>query len=495
MPATTSKVISNTIIYFVSGIIPPMAGIFLLPLYTRFLTPEDYGILALTILFSGLVSVIFTFQLNMAIIRLYVDYEDEVERKVFLGSICSFSYLVSFLLFFALWLLGERIFDIIFKTDIPFYPYWFLTIVATVFGMPQRHFKALLRIQEKAKSFAILNLLFFFFTVSFNIVFVVFLREKAVGIIKANCIVNTSMFFFYWFSVRRDIAIVFSFSEIIKALRFSLPLVPHTIANYIYSWSDRFILERFVSLGNIGIYSLADKFTIISRTVVTSFNGSYAPHFFKKCAKGDDLSENQQVMTYWFVGMVLFTLFLCFFLEDAIIIALPASYHPAVPIAPILIFGYIFRGFAGFPWWAVYFAKKTWWISFTSIIAGLSNIVLNLCFVPRYGIRGAAWATTFSFFVLCLLSFVGSQIYFPLKYNWSKIIRAAIAGIIAYVVFYFVHVSPVRIYIIFEKMAWMLVCIGILFLLKVVSLNDIRQLFIVGKNSWKRKDTSKVKED
>ena len=120
---------------------------------------------------------------------------------------------------------------------------------------------------------------------------------------------------------------------------------------------------------------------------------------------------------------------------------------------------------------------------------------MNLCFVPRYGIRGAAWATTFSFFVLCLLSFVGSQIYFPLKYNWSKIIRAAIAGIIAYVGFYFVHVSPVRIYIIFEKMAWMLVCIGILFLLKVVSLNDIRQLFIVGKNAWKRKYTSKVKED
>ena len=494
MPATTSKVISNTIIYFVSGIIPPLAGFFLLPLYTRFLAPEDYGILALTILFSGLVSVIFTFQLNVAIMRLYVDYEDEVERKILLGSICSFSYLVSVLLFFALWLLGERLFDIIFKMDIPFYPYWFLTIIATVFGMPQRHFKALLRIQERAKSFAILNLLSFFFTVSFNIVFVVFFRERVVGIIKANCIVNTSMFFFYWFSVRRDITVAFSISEIIKALRFSLPLVPHTIANYIYSWSDRFILERFVSLGNIGIYSLAEKFTTISRTVVTSFSGSYAPHFFKKCAKGDDLSENQQVMTYWFVGMVPFTLFLCLFLEDVIIIALPISYHPAAPIAPILIFGYIFRGFANFPWGAVYVAKKTWWISFTSIIAGLSNIVLNLYFVPRYGIRGAAWATTFSFFILCLLSFVGSQIYFPLKYHWSKIIRAAIAGVFVYVGFHLMNVSSTRIYIILEKVIWMLVFIGMLFLLRIVSLHHIRQLFFMGKNAWKRKYTSNVKE-
>ena len=135
MPKSDSKrVISNSIIYTISGLLQKCFSFFLLPLYTAYLTTEDYGITSLSSTFIMTMSFIVSLSLFNSIMRFYVDYkQDQTKLKRFYGTVSNFVLLSSLLWFVLLTIFRRPLSHFVF-TDIDYYPIIAVTLLSLAFN-------------------------------------------------------------------------------------------------------------------------------------------------------------------------------------------------------------------------------------------------------------------------------------------------------------------------------------------------------------------------
>ena len=134
MMAKNSKVISNSIIYSISGLLIKCFSFFLLPLYTAYLTTADYGVTNIANSFLSTMGFVVAFSLYSAVIRFYVDLKDDPERlKRFYGTIILF-VTASGILFFVLFSLGRSLLTKYVFSEMDYFPIIFLCLMSLIFN-------------------------------------------------------------------------------------------------------------------------------------------------------------------------------------------------------------------------------------------------------------------------------------------------------------------------------------------------------------------------
>jgi O-antigen/teichoic acid export membrane protein len=211
---------------------------------------------------------------------------------------------------------------------------------------------------------------------------------------------------------------------------FSLPLVPHSLAAWILELSDRAILERYVSLKDLGLYSLGYQFGSVILLLATAINFAWTPFFFKTVEReGKDANQRlAQLTTYY-------TMFLCFvalaiglFIKEIIQLMAAPAFHPAYQVAYWIIGGQLLAGLYFIPANFLFFKRATRVIPVVTISAGFANLGINLLLVPHYGIIAAAWSTFLSYgLMLALVWFFASRVY-PFPYEYRRLVRIVLAA-------------------------------------------------------------------
>ena len=123
--------LKNLSLYALGDIFPKAIGLFLLPIYTRYLSPEDYGLVQSMAVLSWFLIILFTFSFDRSLSRLYFDCKTEKDKKDLLGTIFYFIFIISTFLLCLLFVLQTWM-DLIF-TSIDFYPYFVYTIFTSYF--------------------------------------------------------------------------------------------------------------------------------------------------------------------------------------------------------------------------------------------------------------------------------------------------------------------------------------------------------------------------
>ena len=149
----------NAFLYTIATMMTPAIGVILLPVYTAYLTPAEYGIMTTVQAFVGVLQLIMILSLHGAVTRLYYDFIDKnEERKKYIGSIFLFILLFAGLLSISLLLLKPILSNLLFH-NIPSEPFFLymvlLSFLTGIIWMPL----ALLRVQERAWNFFIISLL------------------------------------------------------------------------------------------------------------------------------------------------------------------------------------------------------------------------------------------------------------------------------------------------------------------------------------------------
>ena len=167
------KLILNSVIYSFSGLLIKCFSFFLLPIYTAYLTTEDYGIINLSSSFLNTMGVIVTFSLFSAVMRFYVDLKDD-ERKLkrFYGSVILFTCISGGIWTGLLIFLQDPLSKLVFSGT-AFFPVVFVSVISLVFSCLHTIYDNILKSQQKASKASILNIAYFLVTVSLNIFFVV----------------------------------------------------------------------------------------------------------------------------------------------------------------------------------------------------------------------------------------------------------------------------------------------------------------------------------
>ena len=394
----------------------------LIPLYTRFLTTSDYGILGVTDMVSAVIVIILTLQLAGAITIHYFRLDDN-KRRLLISTIWLFFLAIPTGVTIALTAMGGKWFSAMFP-NIPFSPYIQIALVVgylTIFSViPQ----ILFRLREQPIPYVIFNLAGFGVKIGLSIWFVVGLHMGAIGVLWAFLISNGILAVAYILVILRDVNWTFSWSMLKKSLLLSLPLMPHVLGSWALSLSDRAILQAYVSLSDLGIYRLAFQFSSVYLLFIIAANNAWIPFFFKKAIDRNSWGVIVRLATYLILALTIIGSGIAIFSGDVIRIMTPTIYHPAARIVPLLVLGsslsIVYLVWVN----ATVFSKRTGWMAIATVIAASTNVIANILTIPTFGIMAAAVNAVLGNAVLALIHFFVSRRLLPLPHEygrWAKV--------------------------------------------------------------------------
>jgi O-antigen/teichoic acid export membrane protein len=200
------------------------------------------------------------------------------------------------------------------------------------------------------------------------------------------------------------------------------------------SASDRYVLGRFVSLHEVGVYSTGSSLGQGMKLFLSSFEQAWAPFYFGVMSEPDAKATLARVTTYAVLILGLLSAGLAACARDVVTVALPAPFHPAARIVPWIGLGVALQGVYLLTSIGLNITKHTEYYPMATGIAATASVVANLLLIPPYGIVGAAWANTLGYGVLALVSWRFSQRFYPIEYEVGRLVRIVAAAGAALVV-------------------------------------------------------------
>lgn len=410
-----------------------MIGFFLIPVYTYYLTPSDYGIISVASVIASVLAIIFIFGQNGSLSRFYYGVRDsEEEFRDYLSTIIIFIFVTTLGITIFLSVFGNLFFPLIVK-DLPFNPYILLVLWTTFFSTPLLIYLTLCQVREKAFFYSIINIIQFLLTTSLIIYFVVFLREGALGNLLAQFIVAIVFLAVTLFLIRKEMKFTFDTSSLKSSLAFGIPLIPHSLAGWLIALVDRLILNNFYGLAIVGIYSLGYQFANIVGFAASAINFAWVPFFMSAATeRGEAAKKDFSIITTYFVLLLFFiALGISILSKDVINFLTPVSYHEAVIVIPVIVAAFVFSGLYYMVANQLFFVKKTNILPFITGAAAVIIIIANFILIPPFGMIGAAFATLIAYLFIFCVTFYFSHKYYPISYEYQRIFK--IVGISVFI--------------------------------------------------------------
>jgi len=423
----------NSIIYSLSGVITRGVGIFLVPLYTRVLTPADYGILAITSTVGNLLVIILSFAIHSSFTRLYFETSSEKEHRSLVGTLLAFLILVPGAFAIGLELVGRAGWLSFFKS-VPFRPYLSLTLWSSYFSLFMNLPQTIYITRQQPRPVMGLNILNSLLIIGLSLYFVLYLRQGVVGSLMAMLVAAAIMAFLSVALTAHFASRTLSLEKLKAALLFSLPLVPHLLTQWGLNLSDRFILEPAVPASQLGLYNLGYQVGGIVTIFTLAISNSISPIFIAKLKDPDQRPSVPRLGTFavagtWFVGLSIALLG-----GDAIRLLAPATYHGAISVVPWVVLGFILHGMYMLIITGTFYSMRTKMIPLVTALACIVNIGLNLWLVPIHGIMAAAVNTAIGYGVLLLLhGYLAFRLY-PIPWEYRQWIKVFAATVISFAV-------------------------------------------------------------
>lgn len=420
------------------GFLGPALSFFLLPIYLKYLTPEDYGILSLMMIFGTFVSITATLQLGAAFRTYYFDYNDNPPvLKKYLQNIYSASLLLMLVSILIFLLIGPIFFDFIFKdARITFYPYGFLAVVNASLTMATSVYMIFLKNGIRLKTYARYTVASLILTVGFQYYFIVFKQLGAEGSLLGSCIASSIIFVLVFVANFDLVRFKFDKKMLRDSLSYGLPVIPFLVLNWFTIRGDRFFIEQFLSLETVGQYALLITIIGLLPLVMGAINNSIRPFLFEAFKQKEEKSA--EINNY-----ILFTITICLLVSSGIILIgnnlhLLTSNPNYLFITPYFTLGaftvflrvYI-RLFNG----QLSFIKRSKDVTYLSIISFVILIIGYLKLVPTWKIWGVLVAILITNIVSIFIFHYQAQKKFKVKHSYKNlillplIIFASIVGI------------------------------------------------------------------
>lgn len=406
----------------------------LLPLYLQHLPPEEFGILAITEVLKAILGLLFSFGMTGAILR-FIHVVEEKELPSFFGSMWVFLILSAGSVTLFLLIFGSSLFQILIP-NVKFEPFLQKTILTAFLNssfalLPTTMFRA----RDQVKNYVLFGLFSTVFMTAATILHVVVLKQEAAGWVQAQLEGAVLVALVSFIILLRKVKPSFRWETLKPALFFSIPLIPHFVAHWILSVSDRMIIESYVGLAQLGLYTLGYQFGQGFQVIVTGLNNAMIPMFGRASRERSERLKLPDMITYYLLIVTTFALFFALIGGDIILLLFPSNYDEAVPLVSWIILGFL--AFAVYIIPINYLSMttgKTRLIPFSTLTAALLNLVLNLVFVPQFGIMAAAVNTAIGYGVLALTMLIIARRTDPPPLQYTRIAKLSSCSIFTYII-------------------------------------------------------------
>jgi len=432
------SLVKNSAIYTLGTLLSRATVLISMPVLTRYLSPEEYGILSVVSSVKGILGFFYNMGLTGSATRHYYDLDSDKQRKNYFSSLFFFLLAAGFLISSLLITFGEWLLAPLLKGEIPFHPYMTIAVWTLFFqpisGLPT----SLLRVKEQAPLLITLQTVRAISVMILSILLVVVAGMDASGPLLASfltALFSSAYLLYYYLSPY--LSLTFRWKAVQESLSFGLPTVSERIGAWVLRRSDRLFLLHFVSLSAVGIYSVSYSLGFLLSAIGSSIETAWTP-FFYAVARDEGEKEAQRIFshaaTYYTLVIVSIGFALAVFAPEVFRILAPQRYLAGLPAVPWIILGSVFEALYDVPSRGLYLMKKTQWIPVIILTAAAVKTGFNFALIPAWGMMGAAWATLIGYSAMIALTFYLAQRVYSIPYDYRRMAKIFVAAIGVYLI-------------------------------------------------------------
>ena len=422
MNAPSNKMVKHTSIYMIGDIVRHSVSIIMLPIYTRYLTPEDYGTIELLSMLIDFATIIFGARVGQAVFRFYCRATLEHEKKSVIASALFLGFIFNGLGSIVIILLAEPLAVAIFSD--PSLKYVIALFSITMFLIPLSQVPlTYLRARQKPWLFLVFSFLRLILQLSLNIYFVVHLELHVEGVIYSAVISGTVMAIILLFYTIRRVGFAVQLNMCKKLLSFSIPLKLASIGTFYLTFGDRYVLNMFWDLSQVGIYALAYRFGFIFTLLAwTPFEKMWDAEKYSIVEMKNAKAVYQRTFLYTSTYLIFLGLCISLFSKDLLKVMSDPAFHSASEIIPIIILAYILQAWTKFCNLGILLERKTIYITYSETIAAVFITIAYFSLIPAFGTFGAAWATVIGFYSRFYWTNRKAKEYYDMELPWKKVL-------------------------------------------------------------------------
>ncbi|MCI1859005.1 MAG: polysaccharide biosynthesis C-terminal domain-containing protein [Sporolactobacillus sp.] len=407
------KLVVNSFIFTIGNLGMKLISLLLIPLYTYYLSTQQFGTADLVQTTLNLLYPIFTLSIADAVLRFVMDKSQDKNYVlnnaivlVLLGN--AFAWLLYPLL------------NVIFPFNAYLIYLYILLFTQSLNGVMMQFVKA----NGQVKIFASIGIIGSVTILVANILFLVFLHMGISGYLL-SLIISDFVSFIILMSIGRvyqHLSISIDFLLIKAMTRYSIPLVPNALMWWIMGVSDRYFITFYLGLGANGLYAVANKIPNILSMLNFIFFPAWQISAIEEAKSKSKSAFYSNVFNVLATGMFVGTSLLLLFLKPIMRIVISPAFFKAWEYVPFLLVGVIFSTFANFLGTNYIAAKNTIGIFRTSIYGAAVNVGINVLLLPIMGTLGASISTMLSFLVIWLFRIAGTRSFITINIDIKKLI-------------------------------------------------------------------------
>jgi O-antigen/teichoic acid export membrane protein len=467
--------IQDSAAYAIPAFISRGLSFFLVPLYTRVLSPADYGSLDLLMVFASIVNVTIALEVSQGVARFYAG-ESDPDRKVTYASSAFWFSVGCYTLFgvialtfstkLSVWVMGREGLGTAFQIGLLYI--W----TNAIFCCVQNQFRWELR----SKHYAVASLLMTFVTAAGALWLTYILGWKLEGLLWGMVYGSALGVVYGLWHLRRSFRWRFDTTSLREMLTFSAPLVLSGISVIIASYIDRLMINYYLTIDDVGLYGIGFRLASIVGLVMVGFQGALTPLIYTYYREADTPQQLAFIFRVFMAfALLVFSGITLFSYEILALIATPAYYGGAAVViylvpATLLAQMYIFAP-------GIDIAKKTYLILWINFGGAILNTAFNWMLIPQMGIAGAGLATMLGYLGVFSAYMILSQRLYYVPHQWARLGAATlITAVVTVAAGNLVEVSPLRLALNVLAICASAAAIVLLGLIRTEELSKVRQI-------------------
>ncbi len=389
-----------------------------LPILTRYLSPTSFGILEMVLLMGAILPPLISLEIASGFGRFF-NVDLKIEEQQQLASTNFWFFVLSAIVLIIVGGVGAQWWLNLLGIESMGITFWWIVIFFVVTLMFFNVQMIYLRWTQQAIGYFWANLCQVFLGVVVGTLGIFYLNWGLAEFLLMLAVGYVIAWIISWPRVKHLYKISFDFSALKQMLRFSLPLIPATLGGLLAIWTDRIMINQFLGLNDLGIYSVAYRMGSIGGVVVFGFHMAITPLVYRYHAL-PDTPQKVETMFRIMLALVLPVLMVIgLFGEEIIGVIIGEEFSSALPlwmpltIAILLSQFYIFGVGIGV-------AKKTKYMVLITASSLIINVTLNLIFIPIWGLIGVVIATVMGSLAHITIWMILSQRFYYVPFQWGR---------------------------------------------------------------------------
>lgn len=427
------ELFGHTLIYSFAWFASSCASVLLLPVYTKYLSKTDYGILELLDYTNIIMTLIVLAGFNVAIPKFYNEAESPGEKRKVISTGVFFVLVSGGIACFLANLFNDCLATLILG-DSTWVDYIDLNIVLLFGQVLVLVVGSGLIAAKKPKQYLTYMLSKLVLTIAGNLYFVVGLGLGVRGMLYGGILANTLVAIVILAHTIKLNGSQISFSVLRKLLKFGLPMIPASLLATIMHNADRFLIRHYCSFDDVGLYAIGYKFPfMLNALILQSFSFVWTGSAMYEISKQPDSAyQYGRIATYVLAFYVTVQLCLSVYAMSIVEILVDPKFFTAHQVTPIVALGLSFHALYFFFSIGTFVKGKTWLLNYAYLPAAVLNIAGNMWLLPQYGYMAAAWMSMLTYLVFAVVLFFLCRHLMQVDYEFKRLAVLFFSAIIVF---------------------------------------------------------------